>query len=237
VETSKEDTMYVEKPAATWPPGKPEIPQPNPGTPRPGPFPGLPQPDAPQPGGPQPILPAWFEPMSISVEQEIADRLLAERVIILGGHLDDRLANHVTAQLLLLDARSNDPVTLQLSASDSDLEAALSVVGAIGLIGAPVHAVARGTVRGPAIAVLAAAEQREAQRHTMFVLSLPHFSAEGTADELATLAEQHDRQTDRLRDLIADATGRPADEVAHDLEGRMLSAEEAQQYGLIDRLL
>ncbi|MGW7683187.1 ATP-dependent Clp protease proteolytic subunit [Kribbella sp. NPDC054772] len=229
--------MYVEKPAATWP-GKPEIPQPNPGTPRPGPFPGLPQPDAPQPGTvPQPILPAWFEPMSISVEQEIADRLLAERVLIIGGHLDDRLANHVTAQLLLLDARSNDPITLQLSATESDLEAALSVVGAIGLISAPVHAVARGTVRGPAIAVLAAAGQREAQRHTMFVLSVPHFAAEGTADELATLAEQHTRQTARLRDLIADATGRSPDEVAHDLEGRVLSAEEAQTYGLISRLL
>jgi ATP-dependent Clp protease protease subunit len=187
---------------------------------------------------PQPILPSWYEPTSITLERELADRLLAERVILLGGRLDDTLANHVASQLLLLNAQGNEPVKLHLSATDADLDAALSVAAAIDLITAPVHVVARGTVRGAAIAVLAAAAQRKAHRHTTFVLSAPHFTAEGTTDELATLAEQHERQATRLRDLIAQATGRPADEVAADLDpGRVLDAEEAQTYGLITRLL
>lgn len=167
----------------------------------------------------------------------MADRLLAERVILVGGRLDDALAGHVAAQLLLLDAQSNDPVRLHLSSTDSDLEAALSVAAAIDLVAAPVHAVARGTVRGPAIAVLAAAEQREAHRHTTFVLTAPQFTATGTADELSVLADQHERQTNRLRDLIAHATGRPADEITADLTtGRVLSADDALIYGLITRL-
>ncbi|WP_166677998.1 ATP-dependent Clp protease proteolytic subunit [Kribbella kalugense] len=199
----------------------------------------MPGPRGPQPGvSPQPILPSWYEPNSISLERELADRLLEQRTILVDGRLDDALASHVAAQLLLLDARSNDPITLHLSSSESSLDAALSVAAAIDLITSPVHAVARGTLRGPAIAVLAAAEQREAHRHTMFVLSSPHYSAEGTADQLAALADQHERQVARLRDLIAQATGRPADEIATDLDpGRILTAEEARDYGLITRLL
>ncbi|HEY3562946.1 MAG TPA: ATP-dependent Clp protease proteolytic subunit [Kribbella sp.] len=230
---------YVEKPTATWPSPGPEIPRPWPGQPpKPGTPQPQPQPDPGRPAAPQPILPSWYEPTSITVERELADRLLAERVILIGGRLDDSLANHVASQLLLLDARSSDPITVHLSSADADLDAALSVAAAIDLITSPVHVVARGSVRGPAIAVLAAAEQREAHRHTTFVLTAPQFTAEGTADELATLAEQHDRQSARLADLIADATGRPADEIAADLAaGRLLTATEAEAYGLISRLL
>ncbi|MDX2969616.1 ATP-dependent Clp protease proteolytic subunit [Kribbella solani] len=213
--------MYTEKPDKPHQPYQPAQPM---------------QPD--RPGvNPQPILPSWWEPASVSVEQELADRLLAQRTILVGGRLDDALASHVTAQLLLLDAAGNDPVTLHLSSTESDLDAALSVAGAIDLIESPVHAVARGTVRGAAIAVLAAATEREAQRHTMFVLSTPRFTADGTADQLATLADQHDRQFARLLDLVATATGRPATEIAADLDpGRVLNATEAMEYGLITRV-
>jgi ATP-dependent Clp protease protease subunit len=191
-----------------------------------------------RPAAPQPILPSWYEPSSVNLEREVADRLLAERVILVGGRLDDALAGHVAAQLLLLDAQSNDPVQLHLSSTESELEAALSVAAAIDLITSPVHAVARGTVRGPAIAVLAAAGQREAHRHATFVLSAPHFTAAGTADEQATFADQYEHQATRLRDLIAHATGRSPDEVTTDLTtGRVLTAEAALTYGLVTRLL
>ncbi|NIK58904.1 ATP-dependent Clp protease proteolytic subunit [Kribbella shirazensis] len=239
--------MYVERGNAMHPlQVREQLGQPSPGPGRPWPEipgpqrPGTPRPREPGPERttPQPILPSWYEPSSINLEREVADRLLAERVILVGGRLDDALAGHVAAQLLLLDAQSNDPVKLHLSSAEADLEAALSVAAAIDLIAAPVHAVARGTVRGPAIAVLAAAEQREAHRHAMFVLSAPQFTATGTADELTTLADQHERQATRLRDLIAYATGRSPDEITNDLTtGRVLSADDARTYGLITRLL
>ena len=217
--------MYLEKPAATWPPGQPEIPQP--WAPRPGEQPT-----------PQPILPSWLEPTSISLERELADRLLDQRVIVVGGKLDDALASHVAAELLLLDARGTDAITMHLSTAEAELEPALSLAGAMDLVASPVHIVARGTLRGPAIAVLAAAEQREAHRHTMFILSSPHFKGDGTADQLAALADQHERQVARMRALIAQATGRPEDEVAADLDpGRVLTADEAVEYGLVTRLL
>jgi ATP-dependent Clp protease protease subunit len=103
---------------------------------------------------------------------------------------------------------------------------------------APVHAIVRGTLAGPALAVLCAAQQRSAPRHAVLVLSLPRTSAEGTAAELAAQAEQYERQVSRLRALIFATSGLPEEEVAADLRtGRLLSGDEAVRYGLIDQLM
>ncbi|MEU4605548.1 ATP-dependent Clp protease proteolytic subunit [Kribbella sp. NPDC023972] len=214
--------MSLENPIDTWPPGPPEIPPLRP----------------PERPAPKPILPSWLEPAPAGLDRDVADRLLEQRVIVVGGHLDDSVANRVAAQLLLLDARENDPITLHLACTDAELEASLALAGAIDLVESPVHAIARGTVRGAAVAVLCAAHQRAAHRHTMFVLLSPQFSGEGTAAVLATLADQHERQVARLRDLIVRATGRTTQEAAADLDaGRVLGADEAKEYGLVSQLL
>lgn len=218
--------MSLGEPTATWP-GRPEIP-------RPWRPPSQPS----EPPTPRPILPSWLEPEPLGLERELADRLLEQRVIVAGGRLDEAMASLVAAQLLLLDSRGATPVTLHLSCAEAELEPSLALAGAMDLVASPVHAVVRGTLRGPAIAVLCAAEQRDAHRHTMFVLLSPQFSGDGTVSELTTLADQHERQVARLRDLIVRATGRTADEVAADLEaGRVLDAGEAKEYGLVTRLL
>lgn len=169
----------------------------------------------------------------------VAERLLAERIIHLGGHLNTALANRGTALLLLLNRDSEDrPIELHLSCRDSELDAALALAGTVEIVAAPVHAIVHGTLHGPAIAVLCAATERGAHNGAVLVLSLPHATAEGTAGQLAIQAEHHERQVARLRDLVAEATGWDADWVAAELRsGRVLTAEEALHYGLINRLL
>jgi ATP-dependent Clp protease protease subunit len=214
--------MSMDNPTATWPPWPPEVPPLRP----------------PEPPAPKPILPSWLEPDPFRLDRDVSDRLLEQRVIVLGGRLDDSVANRVTAQLLLLGARDDRPIELHLACTDADLEPSLALAGAVDLVEAPVHAIVRGTLRGPAVAVLCAAQQRAAHRHTMFILLLPQFSGDGTAAELAALADQHERQVARLRDLIVRATGRARQDVAADLEaGRVLDADEAREYGLVSRLL
>jgi ATP-dependent Clp protease protease subunit len=214
--------MSMDNPTATWPPWPPEVPPLRPS----------------EPPAPKPTLPSWVEPDPFRLDRDLADRLLEQRVIVLGGRLDDSVASRVTAQLLLLGAQDGRPIELHLGCTDADLEPSLALAAAVDLVEAPVHAIVRGTLRGPAVAVLCAAQQRAAHRHTMFILSLPQFSGDGTAAELAALAEQHERQVARLRDLIVRATGRTRQDVAADLEaGRVLEANEAREYGLVSRLL
>jgi ATP-dependent Clp protease, protease subunit len=223
--------MPIKNVAGSWPPWPPEIPPLRPPD-RP------PEPPA-RPPVPPPIIPSWEEPDERSPGRDLADRLLDQRVILVGGRLDDASANRAAAQLLLLNRRnSRSPIELHLACSDAELSAALALADAMDLVAAPVHAVVRGTLAGPALAVLCAAQERAAHRHAVLVLSLPPASGEGTAGQLAVLAEQHDRQVARLQDLIASTTGRSPDDVAVDLAaGRVLSGDEALQYGLLNRLL
>ncbi len=217
-------------PLSTWPPSwPPEVPPTRP------PF----QPPTPAPPSPNPppILPSWVEAVTDS-HDTVAERLLDQRVILTGGHLDDALANRTAAQLLLLSRADSRPIELHLACPTSDLDAALALADAIDLVTAPVHAVVRGSLGGPVVAVLCAADERAAHRSAVFVLSLPRTGGQGTAAQLAVQAEQYERQVGRLRERLAAVSGRDADALAADLEaGRVLSAEDALSYGLLNRLL
>jgi ATP-dependent Clp protease, protease subunit len=101
-----------------------------------------------------------------------------------------------------------------------------------------VHTIVSGLLGGPALAVLCASARRAAHRKATFVFSLPHGSAEGTATELATRAEEHELLVSQLVERISTQTGRRDEDVAEDLTSdRLLSAEEAAAYGLVDDLL
>jgi ATP-dependent Clp protease protease subunit len=201
-------------PPPPWPPGRP-VPAPQ-------------RPDRPGPG---------FRLEESAVTLELADRLLHRRIVMLAGDLDHALAMRATAQLMLLDADSAEPVQLHLSCPDGDLDAALMLADTLDLMRAPVTATARGTIGGPAVAALAAADRRLAHPHCLLVLREPRGTASGRADELAIAADQHARRVRDLCERLSTATGRDADVVAADLRrGRVLTAAQAVDYGLLHDL-
>jgi ATP-dependent Clp protease protease subunit len=212
-----------------WPPEVPPYRRPGPPLEPPGPQPPMP--------APVPILPSWEEPEP-TMTDDVMDRLLRQRIIMLGGHLDDAAADRASAQLLLLGRRDSAPIELHLTCPRSELDASLALADTADLLVSPVHVVVRGTIAGPAAAVLCAATRRIAHRHATVVLSVPRSSASGTSDELAAAAEEYQRQVMRLQQRIAEVSGKPVDEVAADLDRRLLlTAAEAVEYGLLDELL
>ena len=210
-------------PTGQWPPEvppfRPPVPPSEPVRPAPRPHPS--------------ILPSWDEPDQRSWERDVTERLLEHRIVIVGGSLDHGLADRAAAQLLLL-GRSDEPIEVHLTCPESELDAALALADAIDLLAAPVHATVRGTLGGPAVAVLCAAQRRTAHRNALVVLTVPPASGDGTAGQLDNLAEIHLRQVAALRARLSVVTGRADADVAADLEsGRLLSAEEALSYGLV----
>jgi ATP-dependent Clp protease, protease subunit len=214
----------------TWP-WPPEVPR-RPDQPPEPPF----QPPArPQPTQPTPVLPSWEEPDPGWARRQLLDRLLEQRVVVMTGHLDEPMAEHLAGQLLLLDRTDpTRPIELHVSCRGSDLDASLSLAAGVDLARADVHAVVTGTLSGPAVAVLCAASERTAHRHATFVLGLPHAPAAGSAADPAARAEGHERAVAQLVERITAVSDQPAEQVEDDLRsGLVLRADEARDYGLV----
>jgi ATP-dependent Clp protease, protease subunit len=85
--------------------------------------------------------------------------------------------------------------------------------------------------------VLAAGAHRSATAHTHFRLRQPTARFTGTPDQIAAYARQQQERLWRFHARLAQATGRPAEEIAEDMRrGRALDAQEAREYGLIDEI-
>jgi ATP-dependent Clp protease, protease subunit len=216
----------MSRPSGTWPPLPPSPPDP----PFPRHTPWLPEP---RPAAPGPV--SASASMVMGVRDWLGERLLDQRVIALAGDLDDDTVNRTVAALALLDATGDEPVRLRLSGASADLDAALPIVDALDLMGAPVHATVLGTLTGPAIALLAVADHRVAGPHAVLQLREPTTGRGLHGRELESWAVEHGRQLHRLHERLAAACGRPVAEIAADMAaGLVLTAQEAKDYGLLD---
>ncbi|MEV6349926.1 ATP-dependent Clp protease proteolytic subunit [Actinoplanes sp. NPDC051851] len=180
----------------------------------------------PQPAGPG--LPGWLE-----------ERLFDQRIVMVRGQLTTETATGISAALLTLDTAGQAPVQLHVACAGGDLSAALAVVDVIDALVSPVHALVTSEAGGAALAVLAAADRRAAYRHARFKLNEPRAAGvTGTADEVAAAAGQHLRELEEIVVRLAEVTGKPRSRVEDDLSaGRVLSATEALEYGILDEVI
>ena len=192
--------------------------------------------EPPRPPAPPPLVPTVTVP-SGAPQENVFDRLLERRIVLVSGRLDEGVAGLAAAQLMLLDASGDEPVELRLSCPDGDLDACVALADTVELAGVTVRAVCSGRVGGPALAPLAAADRRVAHPHCLFVLRDPAVQLQGRADEVATSASSHQRQLDGLHARLAETTGQPLDRVVADMrKGVTLNAEEALTYGLVEEI-
>ena len=216
----------------------PDIPSPGPEIPGPGREPGRPapgRPGSPWPSGPGQVPPTriWLAP-DAGWRDELQERLSKQRIVIASGLLDDPAAARLSAQLLTLDAEGNGPVRLELQNLQAELPAALTVMGVLDVVGAPIQAYAGGNTSGPALGVLACCPRRLGYPNASFTLSEPRLRPGGPASAVTAQEQQARRLADSLFYRIAEATGRDAEAVRDDAErGRVLTVAEAIGYGLI----
>lgn len=235
VQSSARDLMMrAHIPAVPPRPGEPGWPSrpSGPGTPL---TPGTPDWPSSPPETPGPVPPTriWLDPHA-DWKAALYERLLAKRIVLAAGFLDDDAAARLSAQLLTLDAEQKTPIRLELQNLRAELSAVLTVMGILDVLRVPVHACVSGEIAGPALGVLVSCPRRSGYPNASFVLAEPKLHFGGTVTALTTREQQMTRMLDTLYFRLAEVTGREVDQIREDARrGRTLTTAQAIGYGLI----
>ena len=176
-----------------------------------------------------------------SVDEQLIARLLYHRIIVLGAEVDDRIANRLCAQLLLLSAE--DPrtdISLYINSPGGSVSAGLAIYDTMRLIPNDVITLAMGLAGSMGQFLLCAGTAGQAVRlpHAQVLMHQGSAGFGGTAADVEIYAEQLEKTRALMIALIAEHTGQPAERVERDsLRDRWFSAEEARDYGMIDHIV
>lgn len=180
-------------------------------------------------------------PILGALDDQLVARLLHERIIVLGTEVDDRVANRLCAQLLLLSAE--DPradISLYINSPGGSVSAGLAIYDTMRLIPNDVSTLAMGLAGSMAQFLLCSGTRgkRFSLPHAQVLMHQGSAGFGGTAADVAIYAAQLERTGALLTGLIAEHTGQPEAQVEADSRrDRWFSAQEALEYGMIDHIL
>lgn len=187
------------------------------------------------------VIPTVIEQTSNGTRAyDIYSRLLNDRIIFLGGPIEDQSANLVVAQLLLLDSQNKDkPIYLYINSPGGSVTAAMAILDTMNHVKADVATVCVGLAASAGAVILAsgAPGKRSALRNAEIMIHQPHGGVEGQVSDITIAAKRmHDIKT-RMNRILAKITGKSTEQIAQDVErDKYMSAEEAKRYGLVDRI-
>ena len=173
---------------------------------------------------------------------DIYTRLGVERILFLGSEVNDAVANALVAQMLYLDSEdSSKPIYLYINSPGGSVTAGLAIYDTMQYVKSDVVTICVGLAASMGAFLLAAGSKgkRLALPHSRIMIHQP---LGGTSQRQASDIEIEAREILRIKDMLnqsmADMTGQPLDKVAKDTDrDYFLSAAEAVEYGLIDRVI
>jgi ATP-dependent Clp protease, protease subunit len=176
-----------------------------------------------------------------ALDDQLLARLLYHRIVVLGTEVDDRVANRICAQLLLLSAEDpRSDISLYINSPGGSVTAGLAMYDTMRLIPNDVSTLAMGLAGSMAQFLLCAGTKgkRFSLPHAQVLMHQGSAGFGGTAADVEIYAEQLDRTGQTMIKLIAEHTGQPVATVQQDsLRDRWFSAEQALEYGIIDHIV
>ncbi|YBV98247.1 ATP-dependent Clp protease proteolytic subunit [Phyllobacteriaceae bacterium JZ32] len=172
---------------------------------------------------------------------DIYSRLLRERIIFLNGEVNDTVSALVCAQLLFLEAENpKKPIHLYINSPGGVVTSGLAMYDTMRLVRAPVHTLCMGTARSMGSFLLMAGEpgQRVALPNSSIHIHQPLGGYQGQASDIFIHAEEMLKMKQRMTRLYADHCGRTYEEFEKAMDRDFfMTAEEAVEWGLVDRVL
>ena len=172
---------------------------------------------------------------------DIYSRLLRERIIFLNGEVNDALSGLICAQLLFLEADNpNKPINLYINSYGGVITSGLAMYDTMRFIKSPVHTLCMGTARSMGSFLLMAGErgQRAALPNSSLHVHQPLGGFQGQASDILIHAEEIQQTKRRITRLYAEHCGRSYEDVERTLDrDHFMTAEQAREWGLIDRIV
>ena len=187
------------------------------------------------------LIPTVIEKSSFGERAyDIYSRLLKERIIFLGGGIDDNVANIVIAQLLFLE--SEDPkkdIHLYINSPGGSVSAGLAILDTMNYVKPDVSTVCVGMAASAAAVILSAGKKgkRFVLPNSEVMIHQPWGGAEGQATDIEITAKHIIKTRENLYKILAKNTGQSLEKIQKDAErDYFMSAEEAKKYGIIDEI-
>ena len=172
---------------------------------------------------------------------DIYSRLLKDRIVFLGGEVDDDSANLIVAQLLFLEADDPDKdISLYINSPGGSVTAGMAIYDTMQYIKCDVSTICIGMAASMGAFLLAAGAKgkRRALPNSEIMIHQPLGGARGQATDVAIQAEQLVKIKKKLNGILSARTGQPIEKVQADTErDNYMSALEAKEYGLIDEVI
>ncbi len=172
---------------------------------------------------------------------DIYSRLLKDRIVFLGSGVNDEIANAIVAQLLFLqsdDAKAD--IHLYINSPGGSVSAGLAIYDTMQYISCDVatYCIGQCASMGAVLLTAGAAGKRYALPNSRVMIHQPLAGMEGTAEEIMIHAKEFKNVKERLNRIMIKHSGRSLQEIERDTDrDRFMSAEEARDYGLIDKVV
>ena len=172
---------------------------------------------------------------------DIYSRLMQDRIVLLGGEVNDDSANLVVAQIHFLQAQdAKKPVSMYINSPGGSVTAGLAIYDTMQFISCPVHTYCIGQAASMGAVLLTAGEKghRFALPNARIMIHQPWGGAEGKASDIEITCQEILRLKQKLNEILAAHSGQPMEQVVRDTDrDHFMGAEEARAWGLIDQVL
>jgi ATP-dependent Clp protease protease subunit len=172
---------------------------------------------------------------------DIYSRLLKDRIVVLGGPINDDVANLIIAQLLFLEA--DDPekeIHLYINSPGGDVNAGLGIYDVIQYVHPAVSTICMGQAASMGAVLLAAGARgkRMALPNSRVMIHQPWGGVQGQSSDIQIHAQEILKLRHRLNEILAEHTGKEVEQIERDTDrDNFLDARQAVAYGLVDRVI
>ena len=173
-------------------------------------------------------------------KDDLTQKMLETRTILLSGEVNKELAEKVVRQLLLLEAAGDDPIKVFIDSPGGDVDAGFAIFDMMRFVKPDVYTIGMGLVASAGALILLASpkERRLGLPNSHYLIHQPLSGIRGVATEIEIHANELEKLRVKLNKLIAEETGMELSRVEEDTDrDYWLAADEAKEYGLISKVI